>query len=670
MMEASRTGSALCGVLHLPKIYKKDTNSMSASEIATNETLVSPDDTDISKLSAEELLAVVAELRQENKTLLKAKNKVGLTFKRIPEDGNDSITRLEDNQFPFLTKIDSLSVTKNESTDGNIALIEGENLAVLAALQMTHKEKVDVIYIDPPYNTGNDDFIYEDKRMYKSDVSDLENLEESLDGKTRTVGKDDPFRHSKWLSFMERRLFLAKELLNQEGILIVAIGDDEHHRLRLLMDDIFGESNFIANIVWQGGTKNNSQFTGGGIDHMIIFAKNKNNLREKNVSWSEPKIGVDKLLIAGVKSWDASGGNSDKATKLLRNWIKLNKNSLDGTLSLYNTIDDQGKIIRPNGNLSAPGGGGARYDVIHPITGKPCRVPNGGWRWTPARMEEELKQNKILFGETENTVPVGKMFLHELSSMSPKPSFIIDRFIATRQLEGILGERQFPFPKDHKVVKRWLNIVSSKKDAIILDFFAGSGTTGHAVAELNKEDGGNRSAILVTNNEGGIARNVTRERLARVLTGENWADGKEHEALPGNLSFYTLDFKTLSSNPLSTAQMMENKFDGLVSLENNALNVVENSVDEDYAIYRNSGKVVFVWKNLFSLYDGECEELLESLKTTIHADEFIAYVPSDSKDPGIASDGWKVIAFPHDYIERYEAMIATMRRNQTLPNNK
>jgi hypothetical protein len=115
---------------------------------------------------------------------------------------------------------------------------------------------------------------------------------------------------------------------------------------------------------------------------------------------------------------------------------------------------------------------------------------------------------------------------------------------------------------------------------------------------------------------------------------------------------------------------MERNFDGLLTLENNVLTVVENDPEEDHAIYRSSTKIVVIWKNFFSLYDGECEELLESLKDTMKADEFIAYVPSDSKEPAISAEGWKIISFPHGYIERYEAMIATMRRNQTLPNAK
>lgn len=662
-MKAPRTGFALCGVLHLPKIYKKDTNSMSASEIETNETLVSAD-TDLTKLSAEELLAVVAELRQENKVLKKAKDKVGLTFKRVPEDGNDSIVRLEDNQFPFLTKVESLSVTKPETIDGNIALIEGENLAALATLQMTHKEKVDVIYIDPPYNTGNDDFIYEDKRMYKSDESDLENLEETLDGKARTVGKDDPFRHSKWLSFMERRLFLAKELLNDTGVIFVSIDDNEQARLKLLMDSIFGVENFINQFVWVNNLKGRQISNRGAAktyEYILVYSKSFEKALPFNISASYAQ-----------KMMPASYGNKNYEIKTDSISSYVIKNELHNTNSVFNEETRPNLVYNIHYN---PSNGNIEFsDVTENIEIEgfvkisPYKNNNGkhkyhAWRWGKKKVLTETFD--LEFVKTNS----GYKVFTKIREFDLTYAKDIVTNIGAGDISAILGRSSFDYPKPSNLLK-FLIKIASPKDALILDFFAGSGTTGHAAAELNKEDGGNRSAILVTNNEGGIARNVTRERLARVLTGENWADGKEHEALPGNLSYYRLDFKKLSANPLSTAQMMESKFDGLLSLENNALTVVENNPDEDYAIYRNSGKVVFVWKNLFSLYDGECEELLESLKASTKADEFIAYVPSDSLDAGITVDGWKIIPFPHDYINRYEAMIATMRRNKTLPNSK
>lgn len=651
-MKASRTGLALCGVLHLPKIYKKDTNSMSASEIETNETLVSAD-TDLTKLSAEELIAVVAELRQENKVLKKSKDKVGLTFKRVPEDGNDSIVRLEDNQFPFLTKVESLSVTKPGVTDGNIALIEGENLAVLATLQMTHKEKVDVIYIDPPYNTGNDDFIYEDKRMYKSDEADLENLEETLDGKARTVGKDDPFRHSKWLSFMERRLFLAKELLKDTGVILLSIDDNEQARIKLLMDSVFGAENFVANVIWQSksGGANDVSTIATTTEYIIVYAVNA-----KAVKFNKLKdTNSEKYKLQDSHFSSRGGFVLDKLDR------RMQSSHYSASLSY--------PITCPDGTILWPGGEDFESEE------------NWNWRWSEKKLMWGFENDFLEFKKNKNNKwtihskqyqyvdnngdPIARAYAYRNLILSNEHNSTR----GNKEILSILGSHKFDYPKPTSLIKHLLTVVTTE-NSTVLDFFAGSGTTGHAVAELNKNDGGNRSVILVTNNEGGIARNVTRERLARVLTGENWADGKEHEALPGNLSYYRLDFKKLSANPLSTAQMMESKFDGLLSLENNALTVVENDPDEDYAIYRNSGKVVFVWKNLFSLYDGECEELLESLKSSVQADEFIAYVPSDSLDAGITVDGWKIIPFPHDYINRYEAMIATMRRNKTLPNSK
>lgn len=626
---------------------KKDTNSMSASVIEPEDTTVSTslsDTTDITKFSKEDLLSVVASLRQENKTLLKNRDRVGLTFKRIPEDGNDSITCLNDGQFPFLTKNDSLSVTKDVVTDGNISLIEGENLAVLASLQMTHKGKIDVIYIDPPYNTGNDDFIYEDKRMYSSTTSELENVEKTLDGKTRTVGKDDPYRHSKWLSFMERRLFLARELLSETGVIFVSIDDNEQARLKLLMDEVFGNGNFIGDFIWKSKS-------GGGNDSTSLVSEH-----EYILSYANNILNVGKFHYINAEL--LSGYTHSDEYENTRGKYKLEalyRSSLSFSQSLVYPIEaPDGSFIMPNAS--------------NPESNRHI------WRWSQSTFAKKKAEGRVEFKKTKNGWRVfSKQYMNENDDGTTRTQTIRSMITdipgrnGSEEITSLMGHRSFTNPKPLKLIKRIIS-ASSSPNSIILDFFAGSGTTGHAVAELNKEDGGSRSAILVTNNEGGISQNVTRERLARVLTGENWADGKTHEELPGNLSYYTLNFQPLPSNPLTVAQMMESRFDGLLSLENNTLNVVENDPDEDYAIYRNSDKVIFIWKNLFSIYDGECEEILESLKNTIPANEYIAYIPSESGTITITSEGWKVMSFPDEYISRYDATISSMRRNQTLPN--
>jgi adenine-specific DNA-methyltransferase len=429
--------------------YKKDTNSMSASDIINPTNVISPDETDLTKLSAEELLAVVAKLRQENKVLKKAKNKVGLTFKRIPEDGNDSIARLEAGDFPHLTKLDALSVTKEEQTDGNIALIEGENLAVLASLQMTHKGKVDVIYIDPPYNTGNDDFIYEDKRMYQSNQTDLENLEKHLNSKKHTVGKDDPYRHSKWLSFMERRLFLAKELLNDAGVIFVSIDDNEQARLKLLMDQIFGAENFRNIISVARQSKNlNQQFMNEGLrslntgsEYVLVYTTNP----DKKLS---PVFRVASDSRAEKGYWKGFWNGADRKTM--------------------------------------------RYDILG------FTPSEGQWKWKESVAREAIQNYNEYLEKYQNTFSLEEYWKNTGSQLkfikkNPKGSGKnqgvehwvppTDKILRTSNWNDILAAKSLPgvafdSPKNPFLIKELINFSNSPKDAIILDFFAGSWDNG------------------------------------------------------------------------------------------------------------------------------------------------------------------------------------------------
>lgn len=256
-------------------------------------------------------------------------------------------------------------------------VINAENYHALSALQFTHTEKVDCIYIDPPYNTGGD-LTYNDKR----------------------VAREDANKHSKWLSFMERRLKLARELLKPNGAVIVAIDDNEHAYLKLLMDKVFGESNFIANVVWQGSGKNNARFTAGGVDYMLIYARDQETLRANDVKWRERKDGLDEVYAAASDAWDRSGHDTQKATRMYRAELRKLKGSLEPAVFRYDSIDDQGRVYRSS-DLSAPGGGGARYDVLHPVTNKPCRVPSRGWAYSPEKWMSTVARVTSCSGTTK-----------------------------------------------------------------------------------------------------------------------------------------------------------------------------------------------------------------------------------------------------------------------------
>lgn len=420
-------------------------------------------------------------------------------------------------------------------------VINGENFHVLQALRATRRGKVDLIYIDPPYNTGNDGWIYND----------------------RYVDTNDRAKSSKWLSFLERRLLLARDLLRPTGVIIVAIGDEEHHRLRMLMDQVFGPANFLSDVVWQGGRKNDSRYVSNGADYMLFFAKDETALAANEVRWREEKEGVRDVLAQGALVWAEAAGNEDAATAAMQAWFKaqpkdspaqaLSRNIWflpDGTLC--GDADTRSPSLRPN----------LQYDLPHPITGKPCRMHPNGWAYSRDTMERMISEGRIIF--RDNEFVRFKRPLQDSIGSVVQSVFDRQRTHAGRHLETVMGDKRFPFPKDHEVLMRWIRL-SAPQDAVVLDFFGGSGTTTEAVMRLNTEDGGTRQSILVTNNEVGarqakllrrdghhpgdpqwealgVFEHVTRPRISTVVTGER-PDGSRHsDGLAGNVEMFDVAY--------------------------------------------------------------------------------------------------------------------------------
>lgn len=424
-------------------------------------------------------------------------------------------------------------------------VMNAENYHALQMLQFTHAGKVDVIYIDPPYNLGGD-LTYNDKR----------------------VAKDDAFRHSKWLSFMDRRLRLARELLKPTGAIIVAIDDTEQAHLRLLMDQIFGEQNFLASVVWQGGRKNDSRYVSVGHDYMLVYARSEQTLRANDITWRERKPGIDDVLAAGAKAWEASGKDADKATELLQTWWKKQKKSdFAGGLTIYKRVDDHGRVYGDY-PLDWPGGGGPRYGVLHPVTGQPCKVPVRGWVYSkPEKMQSLIDEGLVLFGEDHKTTPRKKALLTDQDTIVARSVFESERSRGAKRLTSLLGEKRFTFPKDSEVLQRWIKLATQdRRDAVILDFFVGSGSTVQAVMELNAADGGRRQCIAVTNNEvdekqakklakqglmpgddeweqRGIFEHVAKPRIETLVTGKR-PDGTTYsDGLDENVEFLELTYQ-------------------------------------------------------------------------------------------------------------------------------
>jgi adenine-specific DNA-methyltransferase len=422
-------------------------------------------------------------------------------------------------------------------------VINGENYHVLQALRTTHRGKVDLIYIDPPYGTGSDAWIYND----------------------RYVDANDRSRSSKWLSFLERRLDIAKIVLKPTGVIIVAIGDDEHHRLRMIMDQVFGVDNFISDVVWQGGRKNDSRYVSNGADYMLIYARDEPALSADGVRWREEKAGVHEVLAQGAKVWAGAGGDERVATAAMRAWFKAQpKDSPVQALSRNIWFLPDGTLCRDADTQSPNRRPNLQYDLLHPVTGKPCRMHPNGWAYSRETMNRMIAEGRIIFRESENDVVSFKRPLEDTIGNVVQSVFERLRTHAGRHLETVLAGKRFPFPKDHEVLMRWIRL-TAPRDAVVLDFFGGSGTTTEAVMRLNEEDGGTRQSILVTNNEvgpkqakalrraghhpgdpeweaRGVFQYVTRPRIGTIVTGMR-PDGSHFAApLAANVEMFDLHY--------------------------------------------------------------------------------------------------------------------------------
>jgi adenine-specific DNA-methyltransferase len=427
-------------------------------------------------------------------------------------------------------------------------IIEGDNMEVLKLLQGGYHGRVKMIYIDPPYNTGNE-FIYPDN--YKEGLADYLKFSRQVSGegiRLTTNAETDGRYHSKWLTMMYPRLFLARNLLREDGVIFVSIDDHEVHNLRAVMNEIFGEENLVAQLVWEKGRKNDAKLVSVGHEYIVIFAKSKTWLSHNEVRWREAKPGAAEIQTEYIRLKEKHGSNPVAIQRELREfYVKLPKTHPAKKHSRYSNVDETG--VWRDDNMSWPGGGGPAYDVIHPITKRPCAIPEGGWRYsTPEKMKDMIAKGRVVFRDDHTEPPIRKTYLVRENGETEEGDdadtgiqvagsyFYRSALQASNLMLNLFGEKVFENPKDHEVLMRFFKYVAGdSKNDIILDFFAGSGTTAQAVLELNAKDGGNRKFILVQLPEPTERKDfptiadITKERVRRVINKmeENIA-AKEH----------------------------------------------------------------------------------------------------------------------------------------------
>jgi adenine-specific DNA-methyltransferase len=402
--------------------------------------------------------------------------------------------------------------------------IEGENLEVLKVLQKAYFGKVKLIYIDPPYNTGSDSFIYPD-RFQESKEDYLRRINDLADDGTlmregffRKNNKESGHYHSNWLSMMLPRLYIARNLLREDGVIFISCDDNEVHNLRCLMNEVFGEENFVAVRVWEKSKKGDAKLIGITHEYILCAARNKSALLERGI-WRKRKEGVDQVLAKYKELRQQFGTDHAKIEEAIRAWYSsLTKNDPRRAHEHYKCSDDRGLYFPDNfhgpddGRDSRP-----RYDIFHPVTGKPCKKPSTGWRWEESRTKKAMALNPKLihFGTDHTTIPCRKSYLHVVDNEPMQSVFYKDGRTGTLVVEQLVGKGVFDFPKDVETLRELVEIVlkprpkkaawteddeesiepprfdevnggtsaTSDEHPIVMDFFAGSCSMGHAVID-------------------------------------------------------------------------------------------------------------------------------------------------------------------------------------------
>jgi adenine-specific DNA-methyltransferase len=531
--------------------------------------------TNISKQKREDLLNKIKEIRTFISTAPQDENtgkllsylsdlekdvngkKYGLVF----EEHREEIDEVLDSNTPVLTEEKDLFIDNGGQMN---FLIEGDNLASLKLLEKTHKGKIDLIYIDPPYNTMSTGFTYSDA----------------------LVDKGDNYRHSKWISFMKPRLEIARTLLSTTGCIFISIDDNEFAALKLVCDDVFGWQNFVTSCMWQKihSIKNDAKYISVNHDYIFVYAKN-----------------IDLLKFNLLDRTDEMN--------------KRYKNPDSDPRGPWQSGDLVANEVRANGN----------YDVIGP-TGKIFNVPDGKhWVYSEENMRKLILDNRIWFGKNGTSFPRKKRYLTEVQQGRTPDSWWTSSDVGhnqegARELKSIFeGKAVFTNPKPTRLIERIIKM-GSKNDSVILDFFAGSGTTGHSVLKYNSNNNGsNRRFILCTNNENNICRGVTYERIKRVI---------DKEGYTASLKYYKIDYVPISDRMYyEYADELLKHIRELVELENGvnftgnaeiAIVLTEEELDDFISRPENDTKCQKLYLGHDILLDAQQAQALKDRKITVN----------------------------------------------------
>lgn len=620
-------------------------------------------------------------LLQEDKTY-------GLVWEDKPEDVEE---RLRD-ELPILTEVPERAIISEDKDAPNHFLIEGDNLEALATLAYTHEGKIDVIYIDPPYNRGENDFKYNDK----------------------FIDKDNPFRHSLWLNFMCKRLKLAKKLLKDDGVIIIHIDEHEYNALNLLLEtEIFSNNNNLGTIIWNKmNPKGDAKGVASMHEFIILYAKNKDLFLKSGVTLAREKPNAEAIMrkaknlfsklgksvipedvLSAIKPFNYNNKilqdftityDLELINKEFQSWLA--KSSFGKGEKAYKYISSNGRVFR-SVSMAWPNKEKAPDDywipLKHPITGIDCPLPSKGWR-NPSKTMNMLLGNDepysvagllikgdIVFSQKKNgalNIPERIYYLDE--NLTENVPSIYNDGTSNDSLLDNLGV-SFEYPKTISVATYLLKNIKAEFSTV-LDFFAGSGTTLHATMQLNAEDGGHRQCILVTNNENYICEEVTYERNRRVIQGYTNAKGEEVAGLTkNNLRYYRTGF-------VGRSRSMQN-MRKLVNLATDMLCIKENLYTEQTTFgEQKTYKGVFRYfddgkKQMLVIYREEAiDELVDIIYDMDVAQPIKVYVFSPSEDPwegsfDDVSDKVELCALPQAIYNTYRRILPKKKDAVVFP---
>ncbi len=478
----------------------------------------------------------------------------------------------------------ALRPDREESVNFDVSenvFIEGDNLEVLKLLQKAYFGRIKMIYIDPPYNTGNE-FIYPDNYAENLDTYLAYTGQSDDDGRKFSTNSEGAGRfHSRWLNMMLPRLYLAKNLLREDGAIFVSINDAEAANLKAVLDTVFGQENFISQMVWQRSKKGDSKQIAN--IHEYIFCYTKNSPESiKNRVWRKPKEGADAVLEHYQKLREKLGDDHAEIRSQMMDWYRsLSNDDPRKAHKHYNWSDDRGLYFADNfagpddGRKSRP-----RHDIFHPVTGKSCKKPSTGWRWDEDKTNWALSQTppRIHFGDDENTIPNRKSYLKEIATEPSSSVFYADGRSATLEVERLVGEGVFPFPKNKEVIADLIELICDDGD-VVLDFFAGSATTGHSCFYLAEAGRKNVNFILAQ-----LPEATDQESKARQLGYKDIASvGRERLRKvggEGNTGFRSFKLSRSAFMRWDASSDM-GQHDLLAEIEMHASNVQKDASDSD-----------------------------------------------------------------------------------------